>query len=157
MTAFHFHFSKSKKVNASPPEADFEASRKAFPLPPAAFSGRSSSPQASLSGEDQAWLSRFEDYVGLHLSSPDLSVPTLADEFAMSESTLLRQVKRLTRQTPVQYLRTVRMKQALELIRQTPSISLPSLAEAVGYQNVRSFSRSFKEWYGRSPAELLNP
>ena len=43
-------------------------------------------------------------------------MPGLAHEFALSESTLLRQLKRLTGLSPIQYVQEVRLESARRLL-----------------------------------------
>lgn len=109
-----------------------------------------------LSESDREWLESFEAYVQEHFSNNVLSVPFLAQEFVMSESTLLRQLKRLTGLTPGQYLQEVRLDAARRLLENRSNTSVARLAARVGYGDARSFSRSFKKRFGKSPSRFLN-
>ena len=108
-----------------------------------------------LSQPDQEWLEGFEGYVGQHLADDTLSVSTLAYHFAMSESTLLRQLKRLTGLSPIQYLQEVRLVEARRLLENRRYNSVAQVASKVGYDDTRSFSRSFRQRFGKLPSELL--
>ncbi|MEZ4849782.1 MAG: response regulator [Bacteroidia bacterium] len=108
-----------------------------------------------ISQEDQEWLESFEEYVKAHFADDLLSVPDLALTFAMSESTLLRQLKRLTGLTPVQYLKEVRLNEAYQLLETRAFNSVSQVASKVGYTDARSFSRSFRKRFGVSPSEVL--
>lgn len=107
-----------------------------------------------LSKPDQEWLASFEVYVQKNLASDIISVPMLADEFAMSVSTLLRQLKRLTGLTPGQYLQEIRLNAARQLLEKQSYRSIAEVATAVGYGDTRSFSRGFKKRFGRAPSKL---
>jgi DNA-binding response OmpR family regulator len=107
-----------------------------------------------LAAADREWLERFEAYVQQHLSSDIFSVPMLADAFAMSESTLLRQLKRLTGLTPMQYLLEMRLDQARHMLESGTYRSVGRVAAEVGYQDTRSFARSFKKRFGKLPSEV---
>ncbi len=98
------------------------------------------------------WLEAFESYVRQHMDDESLSIPELARNFAMSESTLLRQLKRLTGLTPVQFVHELRLEHARSLLESNALDSIAKVAAAVGYSNVRSFIRIFTKRYGRSPA-----
>ncbi len=104
-----------------------------------------------LSQTDQEWLGNFEAYVQQNLSNDVLTVAFLAQEFAMSESTLFRQVKRLTGLSSKQYIQEVRLDAARLLLENRTYRSVSQVAEKVGFARPRTFSRSFKERYGRSP------
>ena len=81
-------------------------------------------------------------------------MPGLAHEFAVSESTLLRQLKRLTGLSPVQYVQEVRLEEARRLLESRAYNSIAQVAAKVGYEDARSFARSFKQRYGKLPSEM---
>ncbi|MEQ1747676.1 MAG: helix-turn-helix domain-containing protein, partial [Saprospiraceae bacterium] len=108
-----------------------------------------------LAQPDREWLEAFEAYVRKNLSSDLLSVVELSREFAMSESTLLRQLKRLTGLSPIQYLLEVRLAEACRLLENRICDSVAEVAARVGYDGARSFSRSFRQRFGKLPSEVL--
>lgn len=108
----------------------------------------------AMSAADREWLERFEAFVQKNLSNSILSIPMLADEFAMSESTLLRQLRRLTGLTPVQYLQEVRLDKARQLLEDRTYDSVARVAAEAGYSDARGFSRSFKQRFGKLPSEV---
>lgn len=110
----------------------------------------------SFSQKDLKWLEAFEQHVKKDIASELLTVTNLADAFAMSESTLLRQLKRLTGLSPKQYLQEVRLNLALDLLNQRMYNSVSEVAQQVGYSRVQSFSRSFKVRFGKSPSEAIS-
>ncbi len=107
------------------------------------------------SATDHVWLETFEAYISNNLNSSVLTIPSLSDAFAMSESTLLRQVRRLTGLTPVQYLQEIRLTKARLLLEHDPHLPVATVAAQVGYRDARSFSRIFKSRFGKSPSSLL--
>ncbi|TNE57811.1 MAG: response regulator [Bacteroidetes bacterium] len=110
---------------------------------------------ASMPQQDREWLEGFEAYIQQHFSDDILSVSLLAHTFAMSESTLLRQLKRLTGLTPAQYLQEIRLDIARQLLENRVYDSVTRVASEVGYRDARSFSRSFRERFGKLPSEVL--
>lgn len=111
-------------------------------------------PLSIMSQADHEWLETFEAYVQNHFSSDILSVSTLARKFAMSESTLLRLLKRLTGLSPVQYLQEVRLNEARRLLENRRYDSIAKVASMVGYDDARSFARSFRQRFGKLPSEV---
>lgn len=109
-----------------------------------------------LSQPDREWLASFEVYVQKHFSSNTLSVSSLAYTFAMSESTLLRQLKRLTGLSPLQYIQEVRLNEARRLLENRSYNTIAQVASKVGYDDARSFTRSFKQRYGKLPSDVLH-
>lgn len=108
-----------------------------------------------VSQADREWLEAFEAYVEQHLYNDILSVPLLASAFNMSESTLLRQLKRLTGLSPAKYLLEMRLQEARHLLENRIYGSIAEVAYKIGYSDTRSFSRSFKKRFGKLPSDLL--
>ena len=108
-----------------------------------------------ISQPDQEWLETFEAFVQKNLSNSILGVSLLTNQFAMSESTLLRQLKRLTGLTPQKYLQEIRLNESRQLLENRQFDSIEKVASAVGYTDARNFSRSFKGRFGKLPSEWL--
>ncbi len=104
---------------------------------------------------DRMWLETFERFVRHHLADDTLTMTVLANAFAMSASTLLRKVKRLTGQTPQQYLQKLRLDAARQLLETGRHHTVARLAFNVGYRDARAFSRCFRARFGKSPSAYL--
>ncbi len=85
--------------------------------------------------------------------SEKVNVEELAHQANMSVSAFHRTFKKITSESPVQYLKKIRLQRARELILNTNSRSYQA-AEAVGYESVSQFSREFKRYFGNSPSDL---
>lgn len=80
------------------------------------------------------------------------SVAEIAGEVGMSVSAFHHQFKALMASSPVQYLKSVRLHKARELIVNDGS-SASVAASSVGYESASQFSREFKRFFGASPSE----
>lgn len=109
----------------------------------------------ALSQPDREWLLGFEAYLRQHYTNDALTVSGLAYEFAMSESTLLRQLKRLTGLTPQQYLQEMRLDEARRLLENRVYNAVSPVAAKVGYADAGAFSRAFRARFGKLPSEML--
>ncbi len=63
--------------------------------------------------------------------------------------------KKITKSTPMQYIISLRIKSAMNLLENT-DYSIVQIAEAVGYDNPLYFSRIFKKYVGMSPRNYKN-
>ena len=108
-----------------------------------------------MSEEDATWLKAFNSYLEENLQNNILTIPELARQFTMSESSLLRQVKRLTGKTSIKYLQMIRLEKAKELLENKSDQSVEQVMKAVGYQSASSFARNFKQHFGLLPSEML--
>ena len=107
-----------------------------------------------MSAPDREWLETFEGYIKKHCANDTLSVSGLAHEFAMSESTLLRQLKRLTGFSPQQYVQEMRLDAARQVLESNQYNSIQQVADKVGYADARAFARRFKARFGKLPSDL---
>lgn len=112
-------------------------------------------PSKATSNEiDQNFLQRTVDYIIEHIQDTQLSVESLADLFNLSRVQVYRKIKALTGKTAVEFIRMVRLKQALKLM-ETKKYTLSEIAYQTGFNSASYFTRSFKEEYGKAPSEYL--
>jgi len=92
-----------------------------------------------------------QDYIRCNLGQSDVSLTKLAKSFSMSERKFQNELTR-QKQSYSKLLSKVRQDYALELIRGEP-LSVSDMAYLLGYQDINSFSRHFKKWYGISVSQ----
>ncbi len=100
-----------------------------------------------------AFLSRFREIVEASLDNSDLSVDDLAASMNLSRVQLYRKVKAVTGSSPVELLRTARLKRAYQLLLTTDK-SVSEVAYAVGFTAPSYFTKCFKEEYGMVPGDV---
>lgn len=89
----------------------------------------------------------------LHLRFADeFSVEQLAQQASMSVSTFHQHFKQITRASPAQYLKRLRLIKAQQLLLQHHH-NVNQAALAVGYRSVPQFSRDYKRYFGESPLQ----
>jgi signal transduction histidine kinase/ligand-binding sensor domain-containing protein/DNA-binding response OmpR family regulator len=103
---------------------------------------------------DQAFLQRAVDYIVEHIQDTQLGVDAIAELFNLSRTQVYRKIKALTGKTAVEFIRTIRLKQALKLM-ETKQYTLSEIAYLTGFNSASYFTRSFKEEYGKAPSEYL--
>ncbi|HLA35618.1 MAG TPA: helix-turn-helix domain-containing protein [Rhodocyclaceae bacterium] len=84
-------------------------------------------------------------------ASESFSLDSLAQGHGLSVRTLIRRFKKASGETPLAYTQAVRLERACKLIETRP-IGIEAIAHQVGYEDVSSFSRLFKEKTGLSPS-----
>jgi len=85
--------------------------------------------------------------------SGKMDVEQLADKARMSASAFHRAFKEVTSESPMQYLKKVRLNRARDLMVQE-NMKAYIAADRVGYESSSQFSREFKRYFGQSPAEM---
>ncbi len=86
--------------------------------------------------------------------SEKLDVQQLADSANMSVSAFHKAFKEITADSPLQYLKKIRLSRARDLIVQQ-KMKAYLAADEVGYESPSQFSREFKRHFGRTPAEIM--
>lgn len=81
------------------------------------------------------------------------TVPALARRAAMSVTTFHRAFKRFTGETPLQYIKRVRLHKASGLLIYD-GLSVKEASAHVGYESPTQFSREFKRLFGQPPSAL---
>jgi signal transduction histidine kinase/ligand-binding sensor domain-containing protein/DNA-binding response OmpR family regulator len=103
---------------------------------------------------DEAFLQKAIDYILKNLQDTQLSVDSVADLFNLSRMQVYRKIKGLTGKSVVEFIRMVRMKQAIKLM-DTHKFTLSEIAFEVGFNSSSYFTRCFKEEYNKTPSEYL--
>jgi len=83
-----------------------------------------------------------------------LDVEQLASTARMSASAFHRAFKEITSDSPMQYLKKLRLNKARDFMVQE-NMKAYIAADKVGYESSSQFSREFKRYYGQSPAEMM--
>jgi len=86
--------------------------------------------------------------------SEKLDVEQLAGTARMSASAFHRAFKEITSDSPMQYLKKVRLTRARDLMVQE-KMKAYLAADQVGYESASQFSREFKRYFGQSPADMM--
>ena len=102
---------------------------------------------------ESAFLVRFREVVEARLEDSEVSVDDLAAEMNLSRVQLYRKVKQITGSSPVELLRTTRLKRAYQMLLTTDK-SVSEVAYAVGFTAPSYFTKCFKEEYGMVPGDV---
>jgi signal transduction histidine kinase/ligand-binding sensor domain-containing protein/DNA-binding response OmpR family regulator len=90
-----------------------------------------------------------------NIKNTNFSVEELSREMNMSRVALYKKILLLTGQSPVAFIRTIRLKRSVQLMEST-GLSIAEIAYEVGFNNPKYFARSFKQEYGCLPSEWIH-
>lgn len=99
------------------------------------------------------FLKRITAIIEENISNENFGVSELAGEVGMSRSNLLRKVKSLTNLSVSLFIRQVRLKNAMELLKQD-SLNVSEVSFSVGFSSTSYFIKCFREYYGYPPGEV---
>ena len=104
---------------------------------------------------DAKFLQRLNEIVMTHLSETNFKLENLAGEIGMSRMTLHRKILGLSGQSAGQFVRTIRLKRAAELLLNR-TVNVSEIAYEVGFESPANFSRNFRRQFGVSPSDYCN-
>lgn len=121
-----------------------------------AYVEKPSTPTQSLASSpvDDRFLQKLNEYILENLTNEHLSVEMIAGNMNMSNSSLYRKVKGISGISPVDLIRIIRLKKAVELMHSGEK-RINEIAFATGFSSPAYFSTSFQKQYGKSPSEFI--
>lgn len=99
------------------------------------------------------WLQSAIAQVEAHLSDDSYSVEQLAVDLCMSRMTFYRKIQSATGQKPTEFMRTIRLRRAAELLLEN-RLSISEISDATGFASTSYFSRCFRTMYGVPPTQF---
>lgn len=103
---------------------------------------------------EDPFLDRFLNKVQENIENDSLTVESIAEDFKMSRVQLFKRIKATTGSSPSQIIRKIRLETAERLLIEN-NTTVSEVAYKVGFTNPNSFSRSFKDHFGKSPRDYL--
>lgn len=103
---------------------------------------------------DQEFLKRSVDIIKKNIDNSDYSVETFALDVGMSRSALFKKIKSITGESTSEFIRTIRIKRASNLI-QSGKYSITEVVFMVGFSDPKYFRTCFKKQFGETPSEHL--
>lgn len=89
-----------------------------------------------------------------NICNSDFSVEEFAREMSMSRVALYKRLLHLTRQTPIEFIRSLRLKRAARLLEKS-QLTVAEIAYEAGFNNPKAFAKYFKAEFGMLPSSYL--
>ena len=89
-----------------------------------------------------------------NLANADFSVEDLAAKMNISRGYLYRKISRITRKTPIEFIRIIRMQRAQQMLAES-QLQVAEVAYKLGYNTPKTFTKHFKMVFGTSPSEYI--
>ena len=103
---------------------------------------------------DEEFLEKLSNYIRDHITDPNLNVNKTGEELGISRVHLYRKVKKITNQTPVEFIRNFRLNVAAKLLEQD-IYNINEVCYKVGFQDIGYFRKCFKKKYNISASEYI--
>ena len=102
---------------------------------------------------DNGFLIKVTEIIEENLSDETFGVSELAGKVGMSRSNLLRKIQKHTDLSVSVFIRQVRLKNAMEMLREE-SLNVSEVSYRVGFSSTSYFIKCFREHYGFPPGEV---
>ncbi len=101
---------------------------------------------------EDPFLESIRDLILENIEEPGLQITDLTAKLYVSHTQLYRKVKALTNLTPTQFIRQVRLSEAVDLLKKKDK-TISEIAYATGFSDPNYFSRIFKKEFNSSPGD----
>ena len=110
--------------------------------------------EIEITSKDEKLINKALSLVEEHMSNPDFSVEELSREIGMSRVHLYKKLLAITGKTPIEFIRTIRLKRAAQLLEKS-QMSVSEVAYKVGFNNPKYFTKYFKTEFNMLPSVFM--
>ncbi|MBT8185287.1 MAG: helix-turn-helix domain-containing protein [Eudoraea sp.] len=103
--------------------------------------------------QDEVFIQKLTNIVLENLNSEQFGVSSLAEHIGLSRSHLHRKLKVLKGQSVSRFIREVRLKEAMKMLKQNVA-NVSEIAYSVGFSSTSYFNTCFHEYYGYPPGKV---
>jgi AraC-like DNA-binding protein len=109
--------------------------------------------QMGMNKADEKFLNTIVEIIHKNIPDSDFNVEGLADAVHMSRSSLHRKLKAITGTTPTDFIRLVRLQEAVRLIQEGKH-RISEICYLIGINSPSYFIKLFQGQYGMTPKEF---
>jgi len=103
---------------------------------------------------DEQLLRNIVQVIERNISNVDFSIDQLCTEVGLSRRNMFRKLKALVDMSPSQFIRTIRLKRAAQLLSQNAG-NVSEIAYQTGFDNLSYFTKCFKKTFHKLPSEYM--
>lgn len=108
--------------------------------------------EVQVSSMDEDLMRKAIAYIEGQITNPELSVERLSREMGMSRVNFYKKCLSITGKTPVELIRTIRLKRAAQLLEKS-QMRVNEVALECGFNDVKLFRKYFKDEFGVLPSD----
>lgn len=108
--------------------------------------------RVTLNSADEKFVSQVLESIEKNMSTSEYSVEVLCDDVGMSRMQLYRKLKALTGLSANEFIRSIRLKRAAQLLEQN-QLTVAEITYEVGFSDLQYFRECFKKMFAVTPTE----
>jgi DNA-binding response OmpR family regulator len=101
---------------------------------------------------DEKLVQKLLQCIEKNMSNSEYSIDDLSADVGFSRANMYRKIQFITGKTPADFLRSIRLKRAAQLLRDT-QLNVSEISDMVGYNTLKYFNKNFKEEFGVTPTQ----
>ena len=101
---------------------------------------------------DEELIRRAVEAIEKHIADSEFGIEQLAAEVAMSKTHLNRKIQGIVGMTPLQFIRSIRLKRAAQLLRDS-QYNISEIAYMAGFNTLKYFNKHFKDEFNMTPTQ----
>lgn len=102
---------------------------------------------------DKQFIDKAATIVKEYMCNENFNIDTFARELNVSRTNLFNKIKNISKQTPAEFILSIRLKEAALLLRNEPSLNISEIAEKVGFSSSQYFRKCFKNKFHITPID----
>ena len=110
--------------------------------------------EVAVEKSEDLFLVKSTETIETEIADPRFDVLQLCRKIGVSRSQLYRRILALTGLTPIQFIRSIRLKHAASFLAQDGTLPVNEVMYRVGYTNLSHFAKIFHEEFGLYPKEF---
>jgi signal transduction histidine kinase/ligand-binding sensor domain-containing protein/DNA-binding response OmpR family regulator len=110
--------------------------------------------EVTVTSVDEKFLQQALEVVEKQIDNPEFSVEDFSRDMYMNRATLYRKILSITGKTPIEFIRSIRLKRAAQLLEKS-GMTVAEVAYEVGFNNPKQFSKFFKEEFKVIPSQYV--
>ncbi|MBS1564663.1 MAG: DNA-binding response regulator, partial [Bacteroidetes bacterium] len=110
--------------------------------------------EVTVTSVDEKFLQQALEVVEKQIDNPDFSVEDFSQAMFMNRVTLYRKILSITGKTPLEFVRSIRLKRAAQLLEKSGK-TVAEVAYEVGFNTPKHFTKFFKEEFRVTPSQYV--
>ena len=102
---------------------------------------------------DQKLMAKIMECIEKNMDNSEYSVEELSSDVGMHRMNLYRKLQSIAGMTPSEFMRTMRLKRAAQLLKSDPNLTVSEISDMVGFNTQKYFTKYFKEMFGVTPSQ----
>jgi ligand-binding sensor domain-containing protein/signal transduction histidine kinase/DNA-binding response OmpR family regulator len=108
--------------------------------------------ELTITSTDELFLKKAIDIVEENLSNSEFSITDFIDQMGTSRSVLYRKLKVLTDQSISEFIKSIKLKRAAQLISKS-DLNISEIAFDLGFNDLKHFRKSFQKMFNVLPSQ----